>query len=187
MGERSGHQHASGTAPHPHQRREATAHEAKTLAHPLRPRILRLCVHQELTNKQLADRLDRDPGTVLYHVRRLAEAGLVEQTEVRTGDTGALEKSYRSTRLSWWLSFPPADTGSDEALAPVEAVQDELREADPGSPQTFSRFTVHPSPEEVTEFERRIQALVDEDVATEEQRLDRPAHGGMLVPHRMAE
>ncbi len=74
------------------QRREATVREAKALAHPLRLRILRLCWQQELTNKQLADRLDRDPGTVLYHVRQLTEAGLLEPAPVRTGDTGALEK-----------------------------------------------------------------------------------------------
>ena len=48
------------------------------MAHPLRLRILRMCGMQELTNKQLADRLDRDPGTVLYHLRQLTAVGLLE-------------------------------------------------------------------------------------------------------------
>src|SRR5688572_29994788 len=60
-------------------RRDATVREAKAMAHPLRLRIMRLCGEQELTNKQLADRLNRDPGTVLYHVRLLADAGLLER------------------------------------------------------------------------------------------------------------
>ena len=62
---------------------EASEREAKALAHPLRLRILRLCWQHELTNKQLAERLDRDPGTVLYHVRQLVAAGLLEQAPVR--------------------------------------------------------------------------------------------------------
>src|SRR5687768_14537725 len=90
----------------PRTRRPATAKEAKALAHPLRLRILRLCLHQELTNKQLADRLGSDPGTVFYHVRQLVGAGLLQQAPVRTGASGALEKPYRSTGTTWWLDGP---------------------------------------------------------------------------------
>ena len=63
----------------------ASAREIKALAHPLRLRILRLCGLHELTNKQLADRLGQDPGTVLYHVRQLLSTGFLEPAEVRTG------------------------------------------------------------------------------------------------------
>ena len=66
-------------------RREATVREAKAMAHPLRLRILRLCLHQELTNKQLAERLGRDPGTVLYHVRHLT--GIYEAVHLGDRDT----------------------------------------------------------------------------------------------------
>ena len=82
----------SEQAEYPRPRRQATVREAKALAHPLRVRILRQCRHRELTNKQLADRLDSSPGTVLYHVRQLVEAGLLEPAPVRTGESGALEK-----------------------------------------------------------------------------------------------
>ena len=64
-------------------------------------RILRLCGLHEQTNKQLADRLGQDPGTVLYHVRQLLSAGFLEPAEIRTGESGALEKPYRSTGRSW--------------------------------------------------------------------------------------
>src|SRR3979409_143879 len=102
----TGRHSPSGSSRAPLERREATVREAKALAHPLRLRILRMCWQQALTNKQLADRLDRDPGTVLYHVRQLAEAGLLEQAPVRTGDSGALEKPYRPNARSRGLDDP---------------------------------------------------------------------------------
>lgn len=187
-------QAAQGEPREPRKRREATAREAKALGHPLRLRILRLCGQQELTNKQLADRLGRDPGTVLHHVRRLTDAGLLEQAPVRTGERGALEKPYRSTGLSWWLSTPaPAlrdaagdDSGSDASLAPLAAFQEELHEAGPGSVRTFARFTLHLSPEDAEELDRRILAVLDEYIETDHERRDRPAHGGLVILHRLA-
>lgn len=168
-------------------RSEPTIAEARALAHPLRMRILRLCGDRELTNKQLADRLGRDPGTVLYHVRLLADAGLLEQAPVRTGGSGALEKPYRSTGRSWWLNDPLKGADPDARLAPIEAFQDELREAGPESVQAFARFALHLAPEEATELERRIVAILDEYIVTDDQRRDRPAYGGIYVLHRLAE
>ncbi|SED02974.1 DNA-binding transcriptional regulator, ArsR family [Amycolatopsis tolypomycina] len=167
-------------------RREATVSEAKALAHPLRLRILRLCWQGELTNKQLADRLGRDPGTVLYHVRQLLDAGLLEPAPVRTGESGALEKPYRAKARSWWLDDPP-NSEADAALAPIEAVQDELRAAGPGSVRVFLRFAVHLSAEDAAELERGILELVDRYVSTDAERPAEPAYGGMVVLHRLAE
>lgn len=161
--------------------------EAKALAHPLRVRILRLCLEHELTNKQLADRLGSEPGTVLYHVRQLVDAGLLHPAPVRTGDSGAMEKPYRSTGQTWWLSRPLAGAEPDERIAPVEAFAEELREAGPESIQTTARFLLHLSPEEVEELVRRILAVLDEYIETDDQRLDRPAHGGIVVLHRLAD
>ncbi|GAB3498878.1 helix-turn-helix protein [Amycolatopsis cihanbeyliensis] len=176
-------QHTEESAPGPRERRAVTAEEAKALGHPLRQRILRLCRQRELTNKQLADRLGRDPGTVLYHVRQLVEAGLLAQAEVRTGDSGALEKPYRSTTHTWWLSIPVAEAGS----TPLEAFQEEFAEAGPDSLRTFARFMLHLSAEDVAELDRRICAVIDEYVETDDRRLDQPVHGGIVVLHRLAE
>ena len=77
-------------------RRPATVDEAKALANSLRLRILRLTLDQALTNKQLAERLDRDPGTVLHHVRRLVEwkgnekYGCIQFRKIATWYTRAL-------------------------------------------------------------------------------------------------
>jgi DNA-binding transcriptional ArsR family regulator len=168
------------------ERREATVRETKALAHPLRLRILRLCWQHELTNKQLADRLDRDPGTVLYHVRQLIDAGLLEQAPVRTGDSGALEKPYRARARSWWLD-DPLGTPAEAAFAPVEAFQEELRAAGPSAVRTFSRFALHLSAQDAAELGRRIQEILDEYVSTDDQRLDQPAHGGLVVLHELAD
>jgi DNA-binding transcriptional ArsR family regulator len=168
-------------------RRPATPQEAKALAHPLRLRILRLCQQRELTNKQLADRLGSDPGTVFYHVRKLVAAGLLQPAEVRTGPSGALEKPYRSSGLSWWLDGPLHDEPADVRFAPVEAFQAELRDAGPESVATYERFALHLSAEDVAELDRRVIAILDEYVATDDQRLDRPVHGGMFLLHRLAE
>ena len=170
---------------HPRGRRQATALEAKALAHPLRIRMLRLTGQQALTNKQLADRLGIDPGTALYHVRLLTEAGLMRQEPVRTGASGALEKPYRSTGQSWWLDDPLADADPDGAFAPIQAFQDELREAGPASVQTFDRFLLHLSAADVETLEQRVVAILDEYVETDSERLDQPALGGIFVLHRL--
>jgi DNA-binding transcriptional ArsR family regulator len=176
-------------------RRRATVLQAKAASHPLRLRILRLCGQQALTNKQLADRLGSQPGTTLYHVRLLVEAGLLEPAPIRTGTSGALEKPYRSSGQSWWLSaYGDTDDGEayddrddERSLAPIEAFQAELREAGPGSVRTSARFMLHLSEEEVRELDRRLLAVLDEWIQTDHQRLDRPALGGIVVLHQLAD
>jgi DNA-binding transcriptional ArsR family regulator len=176
-------------------RRRATVLQAKAASHPLRLRILRLCGQQPMTNKQLADRLGSQPGTTLYHVRLLVEAGLLEPAPIRTGASGALEKPYRSTGRSWWLSAygdtdegePYDDRGDVSSLAPIEAFQAELREAGPGSVRTFARFMLHLSEEEVRELDRRLLEVLDEYILTDHQRLDRPALGGIVVVHQLVD
>ncbi|MEC3974117.1 ArsR/SmtB family transcription factor [Amycolatopsis sp. H20-H5] len=165
------------------QRRAATVAESKALGHPLRVRILSLCTRQELTNKELADRLDRDPGTVLYHVRQLIGAGLLKQAPVRTGESGALEKPYRSAMHTWWLDGPLNDADPETRFAPVEAFQEELREAGPESVRLYERLALHLSPADVAELDRRILTILDEYVETDDQRLGQPLLSGIFLLH----
>src|SRR4051794_34258456 len=115
------------------EKREATPDEARALANPLRLRILRLCLDEALTNKQLADALGRDPGTTLHHVRMLVETGFLEAGEVRQGTKGALEKPYRATGKSWHVSVTDPDQRTDSNLAVVDAFRDELAELQGGA------------------------------------------------------
>jgi DNA-binding transcriptional ArsR family regulator len=146
-------------------RRPATAEEAKALSHPLRMRILRLCLDQALTNKQLAEWLGKDPGTVLHHVRTLVKTGFLVPDEVRQGEKGALEKPYRATGRSWNLSLEesPVPVGTD-AQAMLEAFQAELAEAGPGAAAAFNRLALTLSRSSREELESRVLAILDEYV-----------------------
>ena len=71
--------HASSAPPE----RDATPAEMRALANPIRLRLLRLTLDRALTNKEMAERLGRDPGTVLHHVRVLVRTGFLEAGKVR--------------------------------------------------------------------------------------------------------
>lgn len=165
----------------------ASAKEIKALGHPLRLRILRLCGLHEMTNKQLALRLDQDPGTMLYHVRQLLATGFLEPAGVRTGESGALEKPYRSTGRSWNLDSALAGGGPGGPLAPVEAFREELAEAGPDALTNLSRFFLHLSEEDVEDLRTRIYAVLTEYTESDQQRLGQPAYGGIFVLHRSSD
>lgn len=91
----------------PGARTEAEAIDlARALSSPLRLRILRLCAFDARTNKELADLLHLNAGTVLHHVRTLVRTGLLAPQQERTGAGGAREVPYRATGLSWTTPAP---------------------------------------------------------------------------------
>jgi predicted ArsR family transcriptional regulator len=167
-------------------RRTATPEEARALAHPLRLRILRLCRDQAFTNKQLAERLGRDPGTVLHHVRTLVATGFLAADEVRQGDKGALEKPYRSTGKSWTLSLDEAAVEASPAQAMLEAFLAELAEA--GGPEAaagFDRLALTLNKASLEELQTRVQAIFDEFVSRPPDQ-DGEAYGLLFAMHRLA-
>jgi predicted ArsR family transcriptional regulator len=147
-------------------RRPATPAEAKALANPLRLRILRLCLDQALTNRQLAERLGRDPGTVLHHVRTLVATGFLVPEEVRHGAKGALEKPYRSTGKSWTLSLDKdATTETNATQAMLEAFLAELAEAGPGAAHDVTRLALTLDDDSLKEFQTRLREIFDDFAA----------------------
>ena len=46
---------------------------------------------------------------------------------------------------------------------------------------------LHLSPTELAELDRRILAVLDEYIDSDDQRLDRPALGGIFLVHRLAD
>src|SRR3954466_13635669 len=101
-------------------KRQATPEEFKAMSHPLRLRILRLCLHDAMTNKELAERLRKDPATTLHHVRMLVDTGFLAPDHVRTGSRGALEKPYRATGKSWILSAETPEQAKVEEAAVLD-------------------------------------------------------------------
>jgi predicted ArsR family transcriptional regulator len=143
-------------------KREATGDEARALANPLRLRILRLCLDEPLTNKQLADALGRDPGSTLHHVRTLVETGFLEVAEVRQGAKGALEKPYRATGKSWQVSVTDPEARAEGNLAIVDAFRDEVAEAPVEDVVLLTRFANTLSDEGIVELQQRLVDLVNE-------------------------
>ena len=135
------------------------------MAHPLRLRILRLCLHESLTNKEIAEHLGQDPATTLHHVRTLCASGFLAPEPPRTGKRGALEKPYRSTRKSWLLSFGEADERGTGVLAGLEALRAELIDAGPDALVVNSRLGLRLSAEDLRELADRLDQLVEEYAA----------------------
>ncbi|HEY7104559.1 MAG TPA: winged helix-turn-helix domain-containing protein [Mycobacteriales bacterium] len=143
------------------ERRPATEEEARTLASPLRLRILRLCLDVSLTNKEIAERLGKDPASVLYHVRRLVRTGFLVAEQERRGTRGAREVPYRSTGKSWTLSIGESEDPRIGASTLVEAfVQDATRIGFEKVDGT--RMGLRLTPDEYEELARRLQDLVEE-------------------------
>jgi DNA-binding transcriptional ArsR family regulator len=144
-------------------RRPATRAEARALAHPLRLRILRLCLDEALTNRELADRLGEQPATVLYHVRTLVRSGFLQAQAERRGRRGAREIPYLSTRKSWGLSL---DGDTDVNLAVLDALRAELVAAGPDGVIEIVRLGVRLRPQQLEALRRRVKELVaDADTA----------------------
>jgi DNA-binding transcriptional ArsR family regulator len=138
-------------------RRPATAEEAKALAHPLRLRILRLCLDEALTNKELADRLGRDPATLLHHVRTLERTGFLAAQAERRGARGARERPYRATGKSWTIDVGDSPT---QTVASLEAFRAELSES--GEVALMTRVSMRLAPDDLRAFAERLEALVEE-------------------------
>ena len=146
-------------------RRPATHEEARALSHPLRLRILRLCLYEARTNKELAEALGADPSSTLYHVRALVRTGFLGAERERRGKRGAREIPYRATGKSWTL-----DVGSDVSVqaAALDAHRAELLEAGPEAVLASSRLGVRLGPEKLAELQRRLHALANEFAAADE-------------------
>ncbi len=147
-------------------RRQATEAEARALASTQRLRILRLCLDDELTNKEIAHRLGRNPGSVLHHVRRLVETGFLVALPERPGNRGSHGIPYRATKKSWELSglekqLPGMPSPSQIML---RTFLEELAEAG-GEMGDASRLALTLSAEHFDEFTERIAATLDEFAA----------------------
>jgi DNA-binding MarR family transcriptional regulator len=145
-------------------RRRATEAEARALASALRLRILRLCLDDELTNKEIAERLDRDPASVLHHVRKLVDTGFLQPLEPRRGARNAREVPYRATGKSWRLEVGERQGHRSQSAVMLEAFLDELGEAG-GELVDASRLGLRLNEAHREEFSDRLSALLNEFAA----------------------
>jgi DNA-binding transcriptional ArsR family regulator len=140
-------------------RRPATDAEARALASVVRLRILRLCLDEALTNKEIAARLGRNPATVLHHVRTLVDTGFLAPGDERRGPRGAREVPYRATGKSWLMDLDDRPAPSRDPL--LAAFLEEV--AGVGEERlSSSRLGLRLSAVELAEFRDRVHALLDE-------------------------
>jgi hypothetical protein len=115
-------------------------------------RILRLCLHEARTNKELADELGLNPGSLLHHVRALVSTGFLEAQPVRRGARGAKEVPYLATGRSW-------RSGSDD-IGPI-LVETFLQEIKGVAPQDLhiTRLGVKLNAKSLDELQGKFYAL----------------------------
>lgn len=139
---------------------------AKALGSPIRWRILRLCLHEPRTNRELAALLDRNPATMLHHVRTLVDAGYLAPQEARRGTRGAREIPYLATRLTW---EEDEQTSTSDVLVRTFLEEIEgLRPDDVGIMRAGLRLTQ----EELREYWQRTEGIVQDLMARREAEPD---------------
>jgi DNA-binding transcriptional ArsR family regulator len=142
-------------------RRPATDAEAKALASGIRLRIIRLCLDRALTNKEIAQRLEANPATVLHHVRTLVATGFLVPQEERRGPRGTREVPYLSTLKSWDLSLGDQEANTNRAM--LDAFEQELALlGDQVGAVNFARLGLRLTAEEWQELQQRFETLLDE-------------------------
>src|SRR3954447_23873647 len=143
----------AGRGPGP--RPVATEAEARALASTLRMRILRACLGEPRSNKEIATALGKDQATTLHHVRRLVDTGFLAAQPARRGTRGSREIPYLATKKSWTLDSSGAygvliDAFIEEvALVPVESV-------------STSRLGLRLTEEEKEDLDNRIYDILNE-------------------------
>jgi DNA-binding transcriptional ArsR family regulator len=141
------------------ERRPATEAEAKALASSVRLRILRLCLDQELTNKEISERLGANPATVLHHVRTLVDTGFLEARPPRRGKRGSREVPYLATGKSWALE----DHTSGAAM--IDAFLEEVRGVNLEKETLIVRLGLRLTLEQYQELCDRINAVLQDFAA----------------------
>ncbi|HST67039.1 MAG TPA: helix-turn-helix domain-containing protein [Mycobacteriales bacterium] len=143
------------------ERRPATEEEARALASTLRLRILRLCLDVALTNKEIAERLDRDPASVLHHVRTLVRTGFLSAEPERRGTRGAREVPYRATGKSWIMDVADDAGMGIQSRTMVQAFIEDVQRVGLHNVDS-TRMGLRLTPAEHEELTRRLYELVED-------------------------
>ncbi len=127
----------------------------RALSSATRLRVLRLCAFESRTNKELAQLLEVNPGTMLHHVRTLVQTGFLAADAERTGAQGAREVPYRATGLSWRMPMPGG------SLVMVETFLQQIAGLPPDDVET-TWLGLKLNAEHKEELERRLFELAQE-------------------------
>ncbi len=92
--------------------------------------LFQFLTKRAMTVKQLSEALDKNPGSILHHINKLKDAGLVELVKTRVSPTGIVEKYYRAVarRFTYQLGvmFKGPKSLADFATRHVTAIVEAL-------------------------------------------------------------
>jgi DNA-binding transcriptional ArsR family regulator len=130
--------------------------QLKALGHPLRLRVLQVLGEQDevLTNRELAQRLDVDPGHLHFHVRMLHRAGLIELVDSGRGR----EKPYRAVahHMKVGAEFRAAGLATEIQVAMLEEITRGWEAHGPRGEFRSAQLNVRLDPERVKELFNRL-------------------------------
>ena len=136
--------------------------QLKALGHPLRLKVLELLGenNEQLTNRELAQRLGVDPGHLHFHVRMLLRSGLIERAD---GGAGR-EKPYRAVAQTMRVApeLLAAGATSDIHAAMLDEVQAGWAKFGPQGRFRTAQMTVRLAPERVRELWEELSKKADE-------------------------
>jgi DNA-binding transcriptional ArsR family regulator len=135
--------------------------QLKALGHPLRLRVLEALGETEapMSNRELAQKLDVDPGHLHFHVRMLLKCGLIQQV---ASDKGR-EKPYRPAARTLKVAPELVSAGASELQATVvEDVQKGWNAYADSGQFRFVRINARISPERALEVLSDLVPTVEE-------------------------
>ena len=138
--------------------------QLKALGHPLRLRVLETLGadddEEELTNRELAQRLGVDPGHLHFHVRMLLNAGLIELVERDRGREKPYRAVARHVRVAPELIATGAANDAREAM--LDQVQRGWGEFARSGTFRSAQLNVRLKPEDVRELFRQFVESAEE-------------------------
>ena len=149
----------------------------KALAHPLRVQILSVLEERVASPSDLAEELDAPLGNVSYHVRTLAELGLLKLVRRRTR-RGAVEHYYRASGRatvsdSAWSQVPSVVRRSMVGVALEQAVSAAAEGGFEGDDTSVTRYALALDDEGLREACDALSKLHDQLASIQERSAER--------------
>lgn len=137
--------------------------QIKAFSDPLRVRVMRILSSRAATNQQLATTLGESQAKVLYHLRFLVDARLIQLVDQRI-KSGNVEKYYRASARLYGLR-PDTEAGPSVTESVLESA---VREAVasmvlwPEKPLSYEGRRARIPTDRLAEFHLKLDSLIDE-------------------------
>ena len=118
--------------------------------------VFKYLVNEPMTVKQLSDAMRKKPGTVLHHVQKLKNAGIIQLVETRETRRGIVERYYRAVAREFRLGISERMSAYDDETV---ASKDRVRAALLG----LSTLGIHITDSDFEHAYNLLQRLIDRE------------------------